>query len=301
MSNVALSTDFATFCWLLDSVGQSGHDCLTDIYGLFWLFNSGLVVSEGWERQDFSLHRFSLQFFGFSWENNSWVIYDFFEEQIINITFQRLVMRNDGEQQMKRKVVGKFVFLFALHRHWTKNSTIVAMHHSMLHSSRLVCWLLVGPFCHLHAWVWLHTAPPLWVISHRLWGGFVLFHYDDMLSGLVGWICPSMGWVDTYVATYGPTGDLEMRVIGVEVEGPWSSFWLELLLCDMGRRLFKVLLAAVQIWACEWGGRDEESFSVISKHSGYSLAVHFPWFLFTFLQISNFVDFNRLIFLPFYE
>ena len=46
------------------------------------------------------------------------------------------------------------------------------------------------------------------------------FHYDDMLSGLVGWICPSMGWIDAYVATYGQTDGLEMRVIGVEVEGP---------------------------------------------------------------------------------
>ena len=35
MSSVALSTDFATISWLTDSVGQSGHDCLTDINGLF--------------------------------------------------------------------------------------------------------------------------------------------------------------------------------------------------------------------------------------------------------------------------
>ena len=86
MSNVALSTGFATICWLTDSVGQSGHDCLTDIDGLFWLFNSDLVVSEGWERKDFPLRRFSLQIFGFLWEEDSWLIYDFFEKQIINIT-----------------------------------------------------------------------------------------------------------------------------------------------------------------------------------------------------------------------
>ena len=83
-------------------------------------------------------------------------------------------------------------------------------------------------------------------------------------------------------------------VDGVEVEGPWSSFRLELLHRDVGRRFLNTgvfftsrpWLAMVQLWACEWGGGDKESFSVDSEWFWLFLGCSFIGFFIHFLRFS---------------
>ena len=139
--------------------------------------------------------------------------------------------------------------------HYTRHD---ASRHSR--SGWSVCWLPVSPSlppCCMYKVCELH--PVVGWQSLLVWGA-VLFTMM-VCCCLVGWSCsPEWGW---HICRSEQTDRW-----AYEVKGPWSSFRLELLHRDMGRRFFNAGVfffeasigrgPVVGLW--KWGGRDGESF-----------------------------------------
>ena len=150
---------------------------------------------------------------------------------------------------------------------------------------------------------WVHFATILHISSLRATPscGMVVivgerscpFHNDGMLLSLIGRSCSSKwGLAHMSRRTDWPVSSWRC-VDGVEVEGPWSSFRLELLHRDMGRWFFFNVGVfyfeasigrgpVVGLW--KWGGRDEESFSVGSEWFWLFLDCSFIGFFIHFLR-----------------
>ena len=112
------------------------------------------------------------------------------------------------------------------------------MRHGNLHSGRSVCWLLVGPFCHLECMSQLQST--LFMVGVVIvGGGFVL---SSMMT------CVTIAWLELSFHGHGdvmfcgeridrrPSGDacsaLRPRALIIP--------WLELLLRDVEHRLLKI-------------------------------------------------------------
>ena len=122
-------------------------------------------------------------------------------------------------------------------------------------------------FCHHFSCIKFANCTQLWDGSHC---------WCEELSFSQWWYVAESSWLKLFfqmrLAHMSQRTDWPVSlwrcVAGVEVKGPWSSFRLELLHRDMGRRFFNAGVfffeasigrgPVVGLW--KWGGRDGESF-----------------------------------------
>ena len=156
---------------------------------------------------------------------------------------------------------------FSQHRLWTLDTTLVTMRQGILAlvGRSVDCrWALV---CHHVACIKFANCTQLWDGSHC---------WCEELSFSQWWYVAESSWVKLFsrmrLAHMSQRTDWPVSlwrcVAGVEVKGPWSSFRLELLHRDMGRRFFNAGVfffeasigrgPDVGFW--KWGGRDGKSF-----------------------------------------